>query len=97
MFNAYLSIYFFADRQLVRIVLIQIILVIISNTPYSVLIIYNSIPANLAKDINRLEKEYFIGTILLLTSYLYYVLYLYAFFLSLKLFYFLGKIFTCLS
>jgi hypothetical protein len=34
----------FADRQIVRIILIQIILVIISNTLYSALIIYTPSP-----------------------------------------------------
>ncbi len=62
-----------ADRQLIRMVLIQVVLVIISNIPFSSYNFYSLITANTTKDVNRQMKEYLAETILSLLNYSYYV------------------------
>ena len=62
-----------ADRQLTKMILIQVALVVVSMTPMGIYLVYNLITARIRKDMNRLMKEYFIITILVLVSYIYYV------------------------
>lgn len=79
-----------ADRQLTRMMFIQVLLVVTSMTPYGVYIAYSLATANNVTDSNTLLKEYFIGTFLSSTSYFYYTVCLFCHF-SYILFYFLGK------
>ena len=62
-----------ADRQLARMVFIQVILVIISNTPFSAYMAYSLITASTPKDLNRQIKEGFAGLILSISNYSSYV------------------------
>ncbi len=62
-----------ADRQLVRMILIQVVLVVISMTPFGTYIIYALITTKVIKGPDRLLKEYFSEIILILVSYFYYV------------------------
>jgi hypothetical protein len=62
-----------ADRQLVRMTLIQVGLVLISLIPYGIFTTYILITNSVTKDIDRQEKEYFAYTILSMVTYLYYV------------------------
>jgi hypothetical protein len=59
------------DHQLVRIVLIEVILVIISITPYGIDIAYRYITSGIPKSIDRQTKEAFATTVLGLITYLY--------------------------
>lgn len=61
-----------ADRQLIRMTLIQIGLVVISFIPYGIYNIYILITARIYKDKDRLMKEYFTYTIISLMAYFYY-------------------------
>ncbi|CAF1152942.1 unnamed protein product [Adineta steineri] len=71
-----------ADRQLMRMVLIQVVLVIVSNTPFGAVTAYGLITAGINKDLNRQLKEYFAVCILILVSYSYYIGNFYMFFIS---------------
>ena len=59
-----------ADRQLTKMVLIQVLIVLISNVPYCIATAYFTITAGVVKDFDRQMKEYFALTIISLTSYL---------------------------
>jgi hypothetical protein len=59
-----------ADRQLTRMILIQVVLVLISVTPYGINNVYGLITAGVAKDTNRQLKESFASTVVALISYL---------------------------
>ena len=61
------------DRQSIKMTLIQVILVIISNAPFGTFVAYGLITASVSKDINRQMKEYLAVTILSLLNYSYYV------------------------
>jgi hypothetical protein len=61
------------DRQLVRMTLIQVGLVIISLIPYGIFDTYILITNSVTKDTDRQVKEYFAYTILSMVTYLYYV------------------------
>jgi hypothetical protein len=61
-----------ADRQLVRMILIQVALVVFSMTPFGVYIIYYLITAEVVKGPNQLLKESFAEIILIFVSYCYY-------------------------
>jgi hypothetical protein len=61
------------DRQLVRMTLIQVGLVIISLVPYGIYNTYILITSSVTKDPDRQEKEYLAGTILSMVTYFYYV------------------------
>jgi len=61
-----------ADRQLVKMILIQVLLVVISMTPFGIYIIYYLITAEVVKGPNRLLKESFAEIILIFVSYCYY-------------------------
>jgi hypothetical protein len=61
-----------ADRQLVRMTLIQVVLVVICITPYGVNSAYSLITSGVSKDANRLIKESFASTIFALVPYVYY-------------------------
>jgi hypothetical protein len=61
-----------ADRQLAKMTLIHVFLVVFCMVPYSVFIAYNLITSGIVKSINRLIIEGFIITILTLLTYFYY-------------------------
>jgi hypothetical protein len=61
-----------ADRQLVRMALIQVVLIFISAVPFGTNYIYGLITSGVSKDANRLMIESFALTIFLLLSYFYY-------------------------
>jgi hypothetical protein len=61
-----------ADRQLTRMTLIQIVLVIICIIPAGIYSAYALITAGNVKDSNRLIKENFVLTIVSLVAYFYY-------------------------
>jgi hypothetical protein len=61
-----------ADRQLTRMILIQVILVVICITPYGINSAYTLITENVIKDENRLIREDFALTIFSLLAYVYY-------------------------
>lgn len=60
------------DRQLVKMTLFQVFLIIFSLAPYSVLSIYNLITEKFVKDSNQLLRESFVLTVFTLTTYSYY-------------------------
>ncbi|CAF0830188.1 unnamed protein product [Adineta steineri] len=70
------------DRQLMRMVLTQVVLVVVSNTPFGAVTAYDLITAGINKDLNRQLKEYFAICILILISYSYYIGNFYIFFIS---------------
>ncbi|CAF0870027.1 unnamed protein product [Adineta steineri] len=70
------------DRQLMRMVLTQVVLVVVSNTPFGAVTAYDLITAGINKDLNRQLKEYFAICILILVSYSYYIGNFYIFFIS---------------
>ncbi|CAF0830148.1 unnamed protein product [Adineta steineri] len=70
------------DRQLMRMVLTQVVLVVVSNTPFGAVTAYGLITAGINKDLNRQLKEYFAISILILISYSYYIGNFYIFFIS---------------
>ncbi|CAF1420530.1 unnamed protein product [Adineta ricciae] len=72
----------YADRQLVRMVLFQIILVIISFVPYGTYSVYSLVTTGMAKDTYRLLQEAFAITVLSLVPYFYYCGSCYAFLMS---------------
>ena len=61
-----------ADRQIARMVFIQILLIIIAFVPYSINYVYSLITSGVSKNTDRIIKETFALTILSLLSYLYY-------------------------
>ncbi|CAF3806547.1 unnamed protein product [Adineta steineri] len=71
-----------ADHQLVRMTLIQVILVVISITPYGMNNVYGLITSTISKDPDRLTKESFVSTILSLFTYVNYVGTCYMFLIS---------------
>lgn len=62
-----------ADRQFVRMTLIQVLLVVISMSPFGIYTVYSLITGRFTKDSDRLIKESFASTIFILISYFYYV------------------------
>jgi hypothetical protein len=62
-----------ADRQFVRMILIQMVLVVISMMPFGIYTIYALITSEVIKGPNRILKETFAEIILILVSYFYYV------------------------
>jgi len=62
-----------ADRQLTRMILMQVILVVISIFPYGILIFYQTITINTVKDQNRQLEENLVLIFLSMISYLIYV------------------------
>lgn len=61
-----------ADRQLIRMIFIQVALDLISMVPYSVASAYLNLTATVQKDSNRQMIESFIFSILTLLTYCYY-------------------------
>jgi len=61
-----------ADRQLVKMALIQVVLIFISALPFGTNYIYGLITSGVSKDANKLMSESFALTIFLLLSYFYY-------------------------
>jgi len=61
-----------ADRQLLRMALIQVVLIFISAVPFGINNIYSLITSGVNKDANRLMNESFALTIFILLSYFYY-------------------------
>ena len=82
-----------ADRQLVKMILIQVVLVVISVTPYGINGIYGLATAGIVKNEDQQEKESFALTIVTVLSYCYYAVLLFTFLLHNSLFFklFLGK------
>jgi hypothetical protein len=62
-----------ADRQLTRMTLIQVVLVVISIVPYGINNTYDLITAATTKDVDRQLKESFVSTVVSLITYLYYM------------------------
>ncbi|CAF3926387.1 unnamed protein product [Adineta steineri] len=71
-----------ADRQLAQMVLMEVVLVVISISPYSINTLYNLITSGIVKDTNRLLIESFIFTITSQLYYFYYVESCYMFLIS---------------
>ena len=63
----------YADRQLARMTLIQIMMIIISMTPYGVNSMYRFITSGMKKNLEQQEMENFITVIVTMISYLYYI------------------------
>ena len=61
-----------ADRQLVKMVLVQGIVVVISIIPYAIIIFYDYMTSEMDKTPARQEIEYFITIAIILLSYVYY-------------------------
>ncbi|CAF1168596.1 unnamed protein product [Rotaria sordida] len=61
-----------ADRQVTRMTLIQVILVVICIVPYGINIAYNVATSGISKDANRLLIENFVQSTITLTSYIYF-------------------------
>jgi uncharacterized membrane protein len=68
-----------ADRQLVRMTLIQVLLVVICITPYGIYNGYSLITSGVSKSTNRLIIESFAITIISLIPYFYYAVCLFIF------------------
>jgi hypothetical protein len=62
-----------ADRQLLKMTLTNVVLVVISLLPYGIYNTYSLITDTTIKDSDRQLKEYFAGTIVSMVTYLYYV------------------------
>jgi hypothetical protein len=60
------------DRQLIRMTLIQVILIVISHTPYGINNVYGLITSGNSKNPDRLSKESFATTTVTLLTYIYY-------------------------
>jgi hypothetical protein len=73
-----------ADRQLVRMILIQVVLVVICITPYGIYSVYGLITSGVSKDTNRLIIEIFVLTIISLIPYIYYAVCLFIFYKIIK-------------
>ncbi|CAF1234174.1 unnamed protein product [Adineta steineri] len=71
-----------ADRQFTRMILIETVLVTISNVQYGINGAYTVITAGMSKDANRLQIENFVATLSNLGCYLYFSGSCYAFLLS---------------
>ncbi|CAF1200868.1 unnamed protein product [Adineta ricciae] len=71
-----------ADRQLMKMILIETVLVIISYIQYGVNGAYTVITAGMVKDSNRLSIENFVATLSNLMCYLYFSGSCYMFMLS---------------
>ena len=61
-----------ADRQLVKMISIEVVLAVISVTPFSINGIYGLATAGVVKSEDRQEKESFVTTIVAVLSYCYY-------------------------
>jgi small neutral amino acid transporter SnatA (MarC family) len=61
------------DRQVKKMIMMQIILVIISMSPFGIMSAYICITTRYSKTSDQRTKEYFVLTIVVLISYLYYV------------------------
>ena len=61
------------DRQLARTILIQVVLIVVSITPYGINSTYRLITSNIKKSIDQQVTENFITIIVTLISYLYYI------------------------
>jgi hypothetical protein len=59
------------DRQLTRMVLIQVVLVLVSIVPYGIYHVYSQITSGISKDENRLHIESFISTVLSVLAFCY--------------------------
>jgi hypothetical protein len=62
-----------ADRQLIRMTLTHVVLVVISLLPYGIYNTYSLVTNTTIKDSDRQLKEYFAATIFSMVTYLYYV------------------------
>jgi hypothetical protein len=62
-----------ADRQLTQMILIQVVLIIVSLTPYGTNSTYRLITNNINKNVDRQVTENLITTIVTMISYLYYI------------------------
>jgi hypothetical protein len=66
-----------ADRQLTKMILIQVVLVVISTIPYGINSAYRLITVRIPKPIDQQVEEAFITTMVSLVSYLYYIVCVY--------------------
>lgn len=70
------------DRQLTSMTIMQAILVCFSTVPYGIYYVYSYVTATMYKNADQQIKEYFIGTIVSLISYLHFSVCLFFFFLN---------------
>jgi hypothetical protein len=61
-----------ADRQLVRMVLIQVLLVVVSILPYGIYSAYSLVTSGMIKSTDQLQREYFAAIVISLVPYFYY-------------------------
>ncbi|CAF1313874.1 unnamed protein product [Adineta steineri] len=71
-----------ADRQLIRMTLIEVVLVVFTITPYGINNAYSLASVGVAKNADRLMSEYFASTMISLLTYFYYAGSCYMFFIS---------------
>lgn len=62
-----------ADRQLIRMTLMNVILFIISLLPYGIYNTYSLVTSTVVKNSDQQLKEYFASSVLSMATYLYYV------------------------
>jgi hypothetical protein len=84
-----------ADRQLVRMILIQVLLVVICIVPYGINNAYALITSGVSKSTNRLIIESFVITIFSLVSYIYFAVYLFIFCEIIKQIFLFREVVTC--
>jgi hypothetical protein len=66
-----------ANRQLVKMILPQVILVLISATPYMINGLYNAVTNGIIKSPDRQEKEYFAAVIVIMLAFFCFTVYFY--------------------
>jgi len=84
-----------ADRQLTRMILIQVLLVVICLVPYGINNAYGLITSGISKNTNRLIAEGFASTIFSLVTYLYYAVCLFIFCEIIKEIFLFREVVTC--
>ena len=62
-----------ADRQFTKMILIKVVLIIITNTPFGSYTAYSLITSGMTKDVDRQMQEYLAVSILSVLNYAYYV------------------------
>jgi hypothetical protein len=62
-----------ADRQVTKMTLIQVILIVVSATPPGIYSAYSVLTTGVVKDLDRQLKEIFAATIVGLITYFYFI------------------------
>ena len=86
-----------ADRQLIQMIFIQVVMVVVSVTPYSINNAYSLITANVIKDVDQQLKENFVLTMVTFITYFYYTVCLFTSYQTMNCFvrFFSREISTC--